>query len=402
MKHRRRSVVLEARLLGQCALLGALILSAGCPDKKSEAAPETESGEPGASDEHEGVPSRVRLSPAAVKAAKLKTAKAKKGVLAATLDLPGEVQSNPDKTAKVSPLVPGRIESVHFQEGQQLKKGALLVVIKVPELGKAKAAYAGTAAKAAAARANADRLKALGEKRLAANQEVVAAQAEAHALEVEAEAAKSQLHALGTGSQGAVGSMLTLRAPIDGVAVARSAVVGQHVIAEEVLGTIADLSDVWFLGRVFEKNLGDVHVGAPAEVELNAYPNERFSGKVEYLSKQIDPTARTVVARIVLQNRRDLLRLGLFGVARVKAHDGKPRAPQLIVPRTAVTDIGEKSVVFVKEPSGEYVMHEVVLGDGALGKVEIMNGLSEGEIIVTEGAFTLKSVLLRGTIGEED
>lgn len=394
------------------AVLIVLALVTGCSrnkepekkekDEKVKVAPAASSGAHVDEDEHKGLPTRVRLDPAVIVDAKIKTAPVVREVLAATIDLPGELSSDPNKTARLTALVPGRIEAVNFNEGQTVKKGDVLIVIKVPELGKAKAAFAATAAKAAAARTNAERLQALAEKRLAANQEVLAAKAEADALDAEARAAEEQLRALGTATTGAVGSQLALRAPVAGAVVARDAVVGQAVTADQTLATIADLGEVWFLGRVFEKNLGQVRVGSPAEVQLNAYPKERFTGSVEYLGKQIDPTARTIVARIRLTNRGELLRLGLFGVARVGTAEESKKTPVLVVARSAVTEIGHKPVVFVKQPDGDFDLHEVVLGEGALGKVEIVNGLREGEEAVVEGVFTLKSAVLKSTFGEED
>jgi cobalt-zinc-cadmium efflux system membrane fusion protein len=237
---------------------------------------------------------------------------------------------------------------------------------------------------------------------LAANQEVLAAKAEADALEVETRAANERLRALGIGAAGAIGSQLALRAPIGGVIVARDAVVGQPVTSTEVIATIADLSEVWFLARVFEKNLGQVRVGAAAEVQLNAYPDERFSGSIEYLGKQIDPTARTLVARIRLQNRADLLRLGLFGIARVGTGEKPKATPAIVIPRSAVTEIGNQPVVFVRQPDGDFDVHKIVLGEGALGKVQILNGLREGEEVVVDGVFTLKSSVLKSTLAEEE
>ena len=351
--------------------------------------------------EHAELPTRVRLDPAVIAAAKLETAPVAREVLVSTIDLPGEIVSDPDKTAKVSALVPGRIEAVRFKEGQKVRKGEVLVVIKVPDLGKAKAAFAATSAKAAAARRNAERLETLAEQRFAAAQEVLSARAEAEALEAEAKAAAEQLTALGSDSAGAVASQLSLRAPLSGVVVSRDATVGQVVVGDQTFATIADLSDVWFLGRVFEKNLAAVRIGAPAEIELNAYPKERFTGSIEYLGKQIDPTARTIVARIALRNRDDLLRLGLFGVARV-ASGPESRTPVLVVPRSAVTEVGQKLVVFVRQSDGDFDLHEVVLGAGALGRVEIVSGLREGEQVVVQGVFTLKSVVLKSTFGEEE
>jgi cobalt-zinc-cadmium efflux system membrane fusion protein len=199
-----------------------------------------------------------------------------------------------------------------------------------------------------------------------------------------------------------VGSTLALRAPKAGLIVSRDAVVGQPVAAEQMLATIADLSEVWFLGSVFEKNLAQIRLGASAEIVLNAYPEARFGGSVEYLSRQIDPVARTVTARIRLTNRDDLLRLGLFGVARVATGEPSKQGAVLVVPRSAVTEIAQKPVVFVRQPDGDFDLHEVALGGGCLGKVEIISGLREGEQVVKSGVFTLKSAVLKSTFGEDE
>lgn len=393
-------VVFGSLVLAQCSRHG----SSDGKEALAGVASVVDGGEHSDEEAHAGLPTRIRLDPSVVTAAKIATEPVVRAVLAPTLDLPGEVSSDPDKTARVSALVEGRVESIRFKEGDGVHKGDALLTIKVPELGKAKAAFAATNAKAQAARANADRLKDLADKRLAANQEVLAAQADADALEAEAKAAEEQLHALGTGATGGtVGSLLTLRAPVDGVVVSRDAIVGQPVNANQTLATIADLTEVWFLGKVFEKNLSQVRIGAPAEITLNAYPKSSFNGSVEYLGKQVDPTARTVMARIRITNRDDLLRLGLFGVAHVGTGEESTRAPVLVIPETAVTEIADKTSVFVKEPDGDYALHEVTLGDRALGKVEVVHGLREGEQVVVAGVFTLKSATLKSTFaGEEE
>jgi cobalt-zinc-cadmium efflux system membrane fusion protein len=353
--------------------------------------------------EHTALPKHIRLDPQVVADAGIKTAPVVREALVATIDLPGEVASDPDKTARVSALAAGRLETVSFKEGQFVKKGDVLAVIKVPDLARAKAGYAATAAKAVAARSNATRLRELAEKRLAADQEVLAAGAEADALEAEARAAEVQLRALGAGVSGSVnGAQLQLRAPVAGTIVSRDAVVGQSVTSDQAIAIIADLAEVWFLARVFEKNLDQVHVGADAEVRLNAHAKEHFEGKIEYVGKQIDPTARTVVARIRLANREELLRLGLFGIARVATGLPAERPATLVVPRSAVSEIGNKPIVFVRQSDGDFELHDVVLGDGALGKVEIVSGLREGEQVVVDGVFTLKSAVLKGTFGGEE
>ena len=368
------------------------------PATAAEQRPDTHTDEP----EHEELPKRVHLTKEVITDAKIRWEPVKREVLATTLALPGEIAANPDKVARVSSLVPGRLVDVRFKEGGAVKRGDVLAIVRVPEIARVRSAYSATTAKAAAARANAERLGGLAAKGLASKQEALSAKAEADALDAEARALNEQLTALGMGTAGG-GSELVLRAPVSGIAVSRDAVVGQPITTEQTIATIADLSEAWFLGRVFEKDLGRLEVGARATVELNAFPKEQFTGTVEYLGRQIDPVARTITARITLSNRKDLLRIGLFGTARVATEERDPKAQGvLVVPETALTEIGKKHIVFVRHADDDFELHDVVLGESSLGKVEIVSGLREGEQVVVEGVFTLKSSVLRGAIAEDE
>lgn len=382
--------------------LAALVI-AGCPKERDPRA----KGEPppAASAVHEGehdaIPKHAKIAKDVIESAKIKTAPAKKEVLSPTITLPGEVAADPDKSARVSSPVAGRLADVRFKEGSAVKKGDVLATLRIPEIGKVRASYNATVAKAASARANAQRLEALAEKGMAAKQEAVAARAEADALDAESKALDEQLGALGMGATG-VGSDLVVRAPVSGVVVSRDAIVGQPVTTNETIASIADLSEVWFLARVFEKDLGRLGLGAAAEVTLNAYPSETFTGTVEYIGKQIDPVARTLTARIRLANRGEMMRLGLFGTARVVLEAKKDGEPVLVVPRSALIEVAKKTVVFVRIAPEEFELHEVATGDAAAGKVRILSGLREGEEVVVEGAFTVKSVILKGTLADEE
>ncbi|HEU4534477.1 MAG TPA: efflux RND transporter periplasmic adaptor subunit, partial [Polyangiaceae bacterium] len=324
-----------ALLVGSCGGKRGQQATEGAKEAKEAGAGHGEhTDEPG----HEPLPKRVRLPPKVVTDAKIRTEPAAREVLTAVLELPGEVTVNPDKAARVAAPVVGRIERVDFQEGGTVKRGAVLALLRVPDLGRIKADQAATQARAASARANAGRLEQLAARGLAAAQDVVAAQAEADALEAQARAAGEAARAIGSGGD-VIGSQLAVRAPIGGIVLRRNAVVGQPVTTDDVLATIADLSEVWFLGRVFEKDLASVRVGAKAEVELNAYPKRRFEGTVEYVGHEIDPVARTVTARVRLANPESLLRIGLFGNARV-ALGAEATEPVLVVARDAIVDVG--------------------------------------------------------------
>ncbi len=386
-------------------VLAASAWLAGCKDHATAApAPSPSTAESAHADEHEHdeLPKRVHVTKEVVAGAKITTAPVVREALATVLELPGEIAADPDRSARVAAPIAGRIERIAFTEGAAVKARDLLAVVRVADLADRNAAFAGSAARAQAAKSNAKRLDALAAEGIASERDRIAAQGEADALDAEARAAAERLHSLGLGATGKAGSLIELRAPIAGIVVLRDAVVGQSVGPDHPIATIVELGQVWFLGRVFENDLARVAAGAPAEVQLNAYPDERFNGPVELVGRQIDPVARTVTARIRLQNRGDLLRLGLFGTARIASGTTQKGAPALVVPRSAVTEINGKPVVFVRHPDDDFELHPVILGRAALGKIEVLSGLREAEEVVVDGAFTLKSLVLKSTLAEDE
>jgi cobalt-zinc-cadmium efflux system membrane fusion protein len=278
------------------------------------------------------------------------------------------------------------------------------VVIESPEVARARALVAAAQAKAQATRQNADRLAAVAKKGLASGQEVAAAEADATSQEAEARAARQTLAAFGSAAAEISGetARLTLRSPIAGVVLSRDAMRGQTVTPDHVVAVVADLDRAYFTARLFEKDLARVRVGAVADVRLNAYPKEVFEGTVEIVGKQLDPTARTVIARIGVKNHDDLLKVGLFGNASVVVQDATVRTPRVVVPLSAVTQIADADAVFVREPNGHFAVHKVTLGRSAAGRVEVLSGVGANEQVVVDGVFTLKSAVLKSTFGEED
>jgi cobalt-zinc-cadmium efflux system membrane fusion protein len=401
---------------GLLATILVCALAVACSQQKAPkeprpAAPEVARPAPGAppphddeSERHEELPTKVRLSPSVVRAAGVKTASAALDRLPATVDLTGELAADPDRSARLAARVPGRIIDIKAKEGDRVKAGQVIAILESPELARARATLASAIARAKAARLNADRLQSLEAKSLASGQEVAAATAEAAALDAEVAAARQTLEAFGQGAELAQGgsARLTLRSPLAGFVLSRDGVQGQSVDAEHVIAVIGDLEHAYFLGRLFEKDLARVKVGAAADVRINAYPNDVFEGKIETIGRQLDPAARTVTARIIVRNHGDLVKVGLFGTARVVV--GPSEAPQkrVVVPLAAVTRIANQDVVFVRQADGDFELHQVTLGRSSAGRVELLGGLRAGEEIVVEGVFTLKSAILKSTFGEEE
>lgn len=349
---------------------------------------------------HGELPRTVRLPPDVAAAAGIVSAPARREKLVRTVEIVGEIAADPDRIARVPARVSGTIASVEFKAGQRVRAGQRLASIRAPDLGELRAHKRSLGARIVAAKAELERLLALETKRLAARQDVVAARAELAALEADSQGAAQQLAALGTARGKGSGEFAVL-APRAGVVLERAASEGDPVQPDRVLATIADLDEVYFDARVFERDLGKLAVGATAEVMLGAYPGVGFDGTVEQVGYAVDQSARTIVARIRVHNADDRLRLGLFGSARVAIEEDTGTGLVLVVPRSAVTEIDGNTHVFVAHPDGDYELHKVLVGMSSPGRVEIVHGLREGEQVVTAGVFTLKSSLLRGSFAEE-
>ena len=198
------------------------------------------------------------------------------------------------------------------------------------------------------------------------------------------------------------GGRLELRAPIEGFIVSRDAVVGQGVSADHTLAELVNLDRAYFSGKVFEQDLAHVGPGQQVEVRLNAYPTVVFAGSVESIGKQLDRQARTVVARIALQNRDDLLKIGLFGSARVSSQRKSP-TPSLAIPLTAPTRVANREVVFVRQPDGDFELHPVdARAHRRRAGSRSCPACARASRSSSTGVFTLKSAVLKSTFGEEE
>jgi cobalt-zinc-cadmium efflux system membrane fusion protein len=381
---------------------------AACPDSRPAPDPTGEAGHAGeagghahAEDPpHPELPRSVSPSPEVVAAAGITTAPVTRARLPDVVSLQGEIVADPDLTARVSSRLAGSIARIAVHVGDLVRAGDVLATVRAPNLAELRSAQASLRARATSARANADRLAGLASKRLAADQEARAAAAEATALEAEARAASQHLEAIGPARTRGRDYELPIRSPIDGVVTDLAVVLGDPVRPDQVVASVVDLSRVWFSAHVFENDLARVKVGSPAEIVTTAWPDDRFEGTVEHVGHAVQPGTRTLAARIPLVNREGRLRIGLWGAASVAVEDPN-RAPTLVVPRGAVARIADRTIVFVRQADGHFDLHDVVIGRGAPGRVEVLQGLREGETIAVEGVFNLESLVRVPDGGDE-
>lgn len=191
---------------------------------------------------------------------------------------------------------------------------------------------------------------------------------------------------------------ITLRSPVAGVVVEKIAFEGMKVSPADRLYEIADLSRVWVLADVSEKDLGVVRVGLPARVILAAEPGAEWTGTVTFVAPTVKPETRTVEARIEVDNGNGVLKPEMFTDVFI---EGSP-APVLTVPESAVIQTGERTLVFVDKGQGQYEPREVALGSRVAGGYEVLRGVVAGERVVVSANFLLDSESsLRSAIARE-
>ena len=180
---------------------------------------------------------------------------------------------------------------------------------------------------------------------------------------------------------------VTLRSPVSGVVVEKTAVEGMKVSPADRLYEIVDLSHVWILAEVYEKDLGAVRMGLPARVTLATQPGGEWRGIVTFVSPAVKPDTRTVEARIDVDNAGGVLKPDMFVDVWL---EGAPAAA-LTVPESAVIPTGERTLVFVEKGEGHYEPREVALGARVAGGYEVRRGLAAGERVVVSASFLLDS-----------
>ena len=193
---------------------------------------------------------------------------------------------------------------------------------------------------------------------------------------------------------------LSIRAPFSGSVVEAAAVAGSWLEAGGKLFTLADLSRVWVLIDIFEKDLGLVQPGLPVALRTEAYPGEAFAGRLALISDILDPSTRTAKGRVVVSNPQGRLKPGMFMEASLTPSNA---SLLLVVPEAAVRQVEGKTAVFVPQPDGRsFKLREVRTGRTFQNYVEILQGLTEGEEVVTQGSFDLKAELLKGNLGDQE
>ena len=228
------------------------------------------------------------------------------------------------------------------------------------------------------------------------------------AAETESASARQRLKVLGLSEQkinalrspAQITSELALTAPISGTITSRAVNQGEIVEANKELARVTNLSNVWVIAQIYEKDLGRLRSGSGASVTTDAYPGQVFRGQVTYIDPNINTETRTAQARVELENTAQMLKLGMYvNVSFGALGTGEMTAP--IVPSSAVQNLNSRQVVFAAtEKPNVFVMKPVRLGTENNGRRVVLEGLNVGDKIVTDGSFLLRAEMVKQNPGQ--
>ena len=302
----------------------------------------------------------------------------------------GAISPDISRSVPVISLAIGRVVEVHARLGDTVTKGQVLLRVQSADMSAAFSDYRKAVADEKLAKIQYERAKLLYDKGAISLNDFQTAEDVENKAQVDVENTTERLRVLG-GNPEHPAAILDIRAPISGV------ITDQQVTnAAGVAGlgspnpfTISDLSNVWILCDVYENDLANVHVGENAEVRLNAYPDQLFTGRISNVGPVLDPNLRTAKVRVEVHNP-GLLRVGMFVTA---TFHGQKKEVRAAVPASAILHLHDRDWVYVPIAGNKFRRTEVVAGNNLPDKMqEVISGLKPGQRVVSDALVLQNTV----------
>ena len=329
------------------------------------------------------------------------------------IEATGRITLNEDRSVRVGSLFTGRILEVPVRVGDRMQQGQLLASMHTHEVHEAQAEYAKARAELSQrrtqveyARSLLDRAERLYQaKALSLNElekarvELSAARENVAGAEAELERAIGHREHLGLPDTLNYDQPVIVRSPTRGVVIKREITPGASVNPGDDLFFISDLSSIWVVAQVQEQNLASLIVGTQASIKVAAYPSSSFAGRVERIGEMLNPETRTVEVRCVVDNRSGRLKPEMFATVSL-AVGGQHSV--LTINSAALQEMDGQTVVFVAHGNRRFERRTIKTGRQQDGLVEVIDGASRGERVVTEGSFQLKSEFSKDKLAEKE
>lgn len=359
------------------------LIAAGCGESKGDAKAEAP---PPVQVEREGDANKVKVD----HPEQFPLFTAQEHLAGTELVATGVVSQDVSRTVPVISLATGRAVELDARLGDTVKKGQLLLRVQSADISAAFSDYRKAVADETLAREQYERAKDLYEKgAFSLNDYQTADDAEKKA-KVDVETTAERLRVLG-GDVNHPSAVVDIRAPVSGVITDQQVTNagGVQGLSSTNPFTISDLSHVWILCDVYENDLADIHLFETAEIRLNAYPSQAFTGRISNVMPVLDPTMRTAKVRIEVANP-GLMKIGMFVTATFHSRKKKMYAA---VPSDAILHLHDRDWVYVPAGAKEFQRVEVGAGETLPGKMqEIVTGVKPGQQVVGNALVLQNSV----------
>ena len=307
------------------------------------------------------------------------------------LHIPGSIQVDEQRVARIGAPVTGRIAEIDAVLGQQVKQGQSLATLNSTELAQNQLVYIKALQQIDLQSKAVERARMLLDADVISKAEVQRRESELSAAQAELNAASNQLQVLGMSPQGIakltksnqMHALSMVSARISGTVISRKINLGQVVQPADELFVVADLTRVYAVAEVPERQVDLIAVGQEVNIEVPALHQSTIKGKLIYVGDIVNPQTRTVTVRSEIDNRAKTLKPDMLVSMLVQS---KP-LPKLAIPVQGVVRENDKDHVFVQVAPNKYRLREVTLGSEYQNMVAVVNGLEAGEVVVSEGAF---------------
>jgi cobalt-zinc-cadmium efflux system membrane fusion protein len=296
----------------------------------------------------------------------------------------GSVAPDVSRTVPVNALSSGRVIDVRARLGDDVQQGQLLLTINSGDMSQAFSDYKKFQSDEALAKIQSERAQLLFSHGALAQKDLDVALQTYEKTKVDTQAAADHIRILG-GDPQHPSSVIEVRAPVSGTIIEQNVTTAAGVKSLDNspnLFTIADLSQVWVICDVYENDLAQVHVGDRAQIELNAYPGRKFTGRIANIGKLLDPNTRAAKVRIELPNTGGLFRTNMFATVHFRSEGSQMRT---VIPASAVLRLQDRDWVFVKADGNRFRRLEIHAGPvNSDGTEQVLSGLRAGEQVVRD------------------
>ena len=291
------------------------------------------------------------------------------------LNVPGRLAFNAEKSKVLSARAPGRVERIYAFDGAEVEMGSPVIEIYSPEFISAQQEYLLSSKTAKVLESSKTMSDLLGDA------------------QITQQAAANRMRNLGAGDgdiqrlekSGKTQSNLIMRSPIKGVVVKRGVEPGAIVNAGDVMATLANPKELWFLGNIYEQDIRKIQKGQTMVLRSESYPDREFIAKANYIAPAIDPETHALLIRCDVENADGLLRPDMYVSARLKTGE----AEAVVVPQSAIVRVREMRYIIIKTGPDTFRRFAVKGYDLDGKRFAVTEGVEPGMQVLTDGAVLL-------------